>query len=379
MHSRFERRLRAVALATLTLLPIAASAATAFGEHLAVSGFGTLGFVRSDTDEARYVREQQARGAGKSFTPYVDSNLGLKVDAKAADWLTGTLQAVTEQRVSPELTTRIDWAFVAVKPLDGLVLRAGRLELPSFLVSDSRKVGYANNWLRPPNEVYGLDLLNGGLKGGDVTYRLPLSAGHTLSINALGGKSKITASEATAGGFIDVSEVRGLNVTWEGDWYSLRVGRVQGSPALAPFVWALLGLPASTKEVYSFTGYGATAEYGGVVFQAEYVTRRTRHLDSVVAADGWYAMAGYRFGSLLPYALHARKTAAAGSSQTPQRTTALGLRWDASSAAALKVQVERVDTRGTIGQSFLFQPAPGVTPGLTHPASTVSVAADFVF
>lgn len=379
MHSHNSGRLRAVAFAAWSLLPVAASAATPIGDHFSLSGFGTLGFVRSDSDEGRYVREQQARGAGKSFTPYVDSNLGVKVDAKAADWLTGTIQIVAEQRVSPKLTTRIDWALVAVKPLDGLVLRGGRLQLPSFLVSDSRKIGYANNWLRPPNEVYGLDLLNGGLEGADVTYRVPLFAGNSLSFNALGGKSKVIPSEAAVGEVIDVSKVRGINLTWEGSWYSLRIGRVEGTPALPALVWALLGLPGSTKEVYSFTGYGATAEYSGAVFQAEYVTRRTKHLNSVIAADGWYAMGGYRFGDLLPYLLRAEKNAAAGSNQAPQRTTALGVRWDAAPSVALKIQLERVDTRGTAGQSFSFPTNPGAPAAISRPASTVSIAADFVF
>ena len=45
--------------------------------------------------------------------------------------------------------------------------------LPTFLVSDSRKVGYGNPWVRPPVEVYSLNPIT-TLDGVDASYRLHL-------------------------------------------------------------------------------------------------------------------------------------------------------------------------------------------------------------
>lgn len=38
-------------------------------------------------------------------------------------------------------------------------VRLCRIESPTFLVSDVRKRGYANLWVRPPIEVYGVQPL----------------------------------------------------------------------------------------------------------------------------------------------------------------------------------------------------------------------------
>lgn len=355
--------------AALALAQPVAHAATQLTDSLTFSGFGTLGFVTADTDEGDFRRESQPAGARKNGSLNVDSNLGLQLSYKATDWLSATVQSLTMQRVSKDMTTHIEWAYLKATPIEGMSVRAGRMSLPNFLVSDSRRVGYANSWLRPANEVYGVDLLNGGLKGLELSYRLPVGS-NGLTITALGGTSGVEASTSS----IKVNSVRGLNAVWEGDGYSLRLGHVEGKPALDT---AMFG---GGVEVYKFTGIGASVDKNDFVLQTEYVLRRSALLGAMIDTNGWYVLGGYRIGSFLPYVQLAKAAPAGHSSAAKQKTTAVGLRWDAFSSAALKFQYEHVDTEGTAGYSFAT-PGTGGPGGLpvTKPVNALSVALDFVF
>ncbi len=368
------------AVATAVILGCGALSAQAdnkLSEYFTFSGFGTFAGVQTNSNEGLYVRETQPAGANKTASMMVDSNLGLQVTAKATDWLSATVQTLTAQRSTPELSTKIEWAFVKVKvkPIDGLTVRGGKFSLPNFLVSDSRRVGYANNTLRPSNEVYGLDLMNGGLTGADVSYRLPI-AGRALTITGLGGKS---SSVSRGGSSIDFKDVLGANLLWDGDWYTVRVGQVKGKPQLPESV-----RPASLGPLtYIFTGYGFTMDRANVVLQGEFVTRRADPASPFIDADGSYLMGGYRIGKFLPYAQIAKRKPVSGGSVAPQKSTSLGVRWDAFSSAAIKFQAERIDTDGSAGASFVTAQLPGFGPPryapITKPVNTLSVSLDFVF
>jgi len=339
-------------------------AATALGEHFTFSGFGTLGAVQTNSDQAQYVREEQVKGATKSASLMVDSNLGLQLTATANDWLSATVQTLTTQRHTDKLTTRFDWAYVKVTPIENLSIRLGKVALPNFLVSDSRRIGYANTALRPSNEVYGLDVLHGGLKGVDASYAIRLGGG-TLTARALAGKS----SYDTADLHLDVDKVRSFNLVWDGDWYTLRVVQTKAKPDVTPIAGP------GVNETYTFNGVGFTVDQSNVVLQGEYVQRRSSNFAALIAANAWYIQAGYRMGKWLPYASFAERKAAKNSVVGPQNTVALGARWDALSSAAVKFQLERVNPKNTAGASF----ANVVNGVISKPVTTMSVAMDFVF
>ena len=358
-------------------------AATPLGDHFSFSAFGTLGAVVTNSDEGQYIREFQAKGATKSPSALVDSNLGLQITGKANDWLSGTVQTLTAQRTEDRLSTRVEWAFVKVAPVEGLALRAGRFSLPTFLISDSRRVGYANTTLRPADDVYGLDLLNGGLKGVDASYRLPIG-GNSLTVTGSFGKSSYTNPRESFA-FLKMNKVSGLNMVWDGDWYTLRLGYVEAEPEFPAEFAAFLPPGTSLSDKYTFTGIGLSVDKNNVVLQGEYVQRRSKNFNQGVGADAWYMMGGYRMGPVLPYLQFSRRTPTSDAMDSvfPQSTKVVGLRWDAFASAAVKFQLERVDTKGTSGASFVtpvvdtpFGPIPAA---VTKPVTTFSVAVDFVF
>jgi hypothetical protein len=357
MNSTLSRISLAAALAAGSL---PAFAATPVGDYLSFSGFGTLGGALTNTDDAQFIRDRQAGGANKSGSLTVDSDFGLQLTATATPWLSATAQMLSLNRDGKSLSTEVEWAFVKVKPVNGLAIRAGRMSLPTFAVSDSRNVGYVNNWLRAPGEVYGLAML-GRLEGADVSYSAPVGA-TTLTVSALGGKSSILTPGGDA---LHVTGVRGVNVLWETEWATLRLGQIRSHvhvPALG------------IVDSYTFTGAGVTVDHDNIFAQAEFVKRRSSGASGVVDANGWYVMGGYRFDQLLPYASYASSKPhidAPYHLAGPQHTAAIGLRWDAAKSLDIKAQLERINTDGTPGVSF--------TGYATKPVTAVSLAADFVF
>lgn len=367
------------AAAVLAFGAAQASAATAIGEFTTVSGFGTTGLVVTDTDDAEFVRYGQESGADDRPEFKVDSNLGLQLDVRPRTWLSATVQLLTQQRNGENLDTNVEWAFVGVQPVDGLRARIGRTAMPVFAISDTRNVGFANTWVRPPNEVYGLALME-NLDGADLSYYLPVGDS-SLTFTALYGESEVTVFNTD----VEMKRVRGATVQWDSEWVSLRVAKIIADSQLDD-----LGIPGvSGDDRYEFTDIGVHVDRGNVVARAEYVTRSSETFSELVDADGWYVFGGYRFGNVLPYAIYAVTEPDAGVQpgqlSSEQSTIAAGVRWDAFSAATVKFQVDRVDTDDTRGISFLTDtftpPGTSLTVALPveDPVTVLSIAVDYVF
>jgi len=355
-----------------------AMATTQWGEHLSFSGFGTLGAVQTNSDEGKFGKDRQYKGgAEKSANFDVDSNLGLQVIGTATPWLSATVQVLASKRDKGHVEAEVEWAFVSVKPLESLSLRAGRMAAPVFAISDSRNIGYANTWVRAPNEVYALNVFR-RMEGLDLTYSTHLGP-FGVSATGFGGKTEFRAlGNAQATG----ESLKGLNLQLESDWVNIRIGRMQ-----TKVVIPTLG---ETGDPYTFSGLGVTVDRDNVVAQAEYVTRRSDKRGDATNADSWYVMGGYRIGKLLPYLI--RSSTKPEKPNTPilvsavQETTAAGLRWDAFSSAAIKFQVDRIDTQKSRGISFYTPSTPPVFPGgppgakpVTKPVTAISMAVDFTF
>ena len=148
-------------------------------------------------------------------------------------------------------------------------------------------------------------------------------------------------------------------------------------PSLAAFLPPGANL---ADEKYQFSGIGASVDRDNVLLQAEYVRRRSSLFNTMIGADAWYVFGGYRFGSVIPYIQRSiLKPESNTGIASAQKTTAIGARWDAFSSAALKFQLERVDTKGGQGISFITPTVGFAAAPVTKPVTVVSVAIDFVF
>lgn len=392
-------------LLALSLFGVAHAAAAADETSMfSLSGFGTLGWVRTNTDQAQYVVGGQPRGADKDGSGEVDTKLGVQVGAKFNSTFSATVQLLSKQNGKGNFDPGVEWAFAKAQLAPTVAVRLGRMGGPFFAVSDFRDVGFANTTLRPPSDVYNQVPVS-HFDGADVSYQIGTGLG-TVTAQLFGGRSTDTYQRTD----IELTKMVGFNTTLEMDGgLSLRVGYVTGdltvkSTSLNTLVNTLRATPFASvgnqmdpnKRKASFTGLGLTWDEGVWLVNAEYTMRRTETY--VADTDAWYLTVGRRFGSWTPYATYSQirtvdsnvvNTIQAANAQLAQlkaivdttvagqhrqqKTLAVGTRWDFARNFALKAQLEHLKPTGP---GFFTQIQSGYTGSSVN---VLSVAVDTVF
>lgn len=95
-----------------------------------------------------------------------DSLLGLQISSPLTEKISATGQVVA--RGSESYTAEAAWAYLTLDLSDSTKFRMGRFRTPFFLYSDFLDVGYAQHWIRPPEEVYALQF--DSIDGMDISY-----------------------------------------------------------------------------------------------------------------------------------------------------------------------------------------------------------------
>jgi hypothetical protein len=341
----------------------------ALSDMFTYTGFGTAGVARSDTKLAEYVIGNQMSGARENFDYKTDSKLGLQGTFAPTAWLSGTVQALSAEQDNFGIMTQIEWAYLNVQPISNLSIRYGKMELPLFLVSDSRNVGYTTTWLRAPDAVYGEALFD-TYEGGDITYKLQLGkyslTGHAL----LGAPNPVAQLAGPAYAQIFTGHhMYGYDVTADLNVVTLRASileldyRTYSSGAL------------NQDGKYHFYSVGVAYDRSNVIAQGEFIELRTG--DPTDAVNGWYVMGGYRLGKWVPYVIYANshQNQAAGGTvpETNGPTESAGVRLDLFRSVDFKAQFDHAK-QFDYGTPFI-----NVQPGFKNAANIFSLAADFIF
>lgn len=376
-------------VATLATVGACSQAALAEGgPEINFSGFGTLGFVSTNSDTAAFrngIRQDQ--GATESDTDLgVDSRVGLQANVKFNDTFSAVGQVLAMRR-DGEFAPSLEWLYGQAKVADWADVRLGRMVLPVFMMSDSRNVGYASHWLRAPQEVYAyypptsFDGVQGVFRHNmaDTNFTLQVSAGTSKADVSFNPGYQNPLTNAVLNGVLEYNKLYSFNLVAEhGNWTG-RFGYTVGSDTE-------VSLGGATVEAGKdkFTGLGLQYDNGSLLVLTEYVTRRwTTDLptgnDAFFDGDAYSISAGYRFGSVMPYVTTSTfkpKANALFFDKTPgnTRTNAIGVRWDFMKNVAFKAQVE--ETKGTIlGHILPIDP----TFNPRDKVRAISVAMDFVF
>jgi hypothetical protein len=158
------RRWRAHRSAVLigAVVPVASAAPSDDGavpdaSRWSLSGFGSVGVVaQSGADGLRLLRSSGQAAADGSASALPDSRLGLQLNWSQGTRWDGTLQAVAmDMPPGASATERIEWASIGYRPDPNARIRIGRTNADMFLYADSRNVGFALPWVRPPVDFYG--------------------------------------------------------------------------------------------------------------------------------------------------------------------------------------------------------------------------------
>ncbi|MGH8853028.1 MAG: hypothetical protein ACREWI_01995 [Telluria sp.] len=413
-------------IASLLALPLAAATAHAQDgagfPSVKISGFGTGALTWANTDKAEFARPNQAAGSSKDFRTGIDSNLGLQADMPVNSWLSLTAQGLVRKDAEESYGAELAWAFAKARISDEISVRVGRVGLPVFMISDYRNVGYANNMLRPPAEVYSQVPFN-SIDGADVVWQHSFGA-TTVSSQLAYGNVK---SPVAGGIHVKGKGIVALNVSAEHGPFTVRAGHasakvsIEDSASLNTLVGGLRAAGAgyrftqlttlasvieAKEKRASFSSLGLAMDWNNLVLQTEFAKRATKTYINDTTA--WYVMGGYRIGKFLPYFSHSklkidsavtntvpaacpagfpaactptmqalgagvRRLPNSGVGQGEQSTNSLGVRWDFAGSVALKAQVDRVKPNN--GSGLFVNPQPGFKDSVTVGA----VALDFVF
>ncbi|WP_254795483.1 porin [Arsukibacterium indicum] len=317
-----------------------------------------------------------------------ESLIALQVKSDLGDKLSVTAQLLGRGR--DDFDVGFEWAFISYELSDNMTINAGRLRTPFYKYSDFKDVGYAYDWLRVPQGVYGLgfDTIEG------LTFYRTAQIGSVdstlqLIFGGYDGNASLSGAQVSA----QIDNVTGI--TWElaKDAFSARFAYLTGktsidtSPVtLAPGftvgnlyqALAANGLtPLVTAididdESSNFIGVGLTYDDSDWIAVAEY-TRVEVENSFIATQKNWYVSLGKRFDGITPYISYERENNDAvvsiyqpytgvlppqllvpvqglvASQERDASTWNLGVRYDFHPSAAFKAQYSSEDS-DTTGQ-----------------------------
>ena len=411
-------RVAGTLLATLMLgglAPAFADSANPSTPNWSFSAFGTLGEVHSSEGEADFAQDvfdHSGAGYTRSWSPEVDSRLGAQATANLTAGLSAVLQIVSEQNYDGTYRPHVEWANIKYKITPDLAVRVGRIDLPTFLFSETRLVGYTYVWVRPPPEVYSLNPVETN-DGVDVSYRF--NAGDVKdTIRANYGRSNTQLPDHN--GSTEGRNSWGLTNTAEYGPFTVLL-TFQAShlttAGLDPLfdAFRMFG-PAGNAiaDQYNDDNKPVMVEQVGGMYDSGHwlVLSEWSHANThsfLGDQTAWYVTGGYRIGKFTPYVTYAEVRAlgspgpglpttglppasagfAAGldgalstvlESIAAQHTESAGARWDFAGNFDLKLQLDHTRL-GAHSTGELINIQPGLTPGTT--VNVASITVDFVF
>ena len=313
-----------------------------------------------------------------------DNLLGVQLSGTVSEKLTATVQLTS--RSENDYQVEAEWAYMSWQATENSKVRAGRLRTPFYMYSDFLDVGYAYAWISPPREVYYLPFNN--VDGIDFYTTSTLGSFDTSVQVYFGGFDD--ELDLDNNGTMEAADTRnqmGVAGTLGKDWWTLRAAYHQadlsidvtgvplpGFGTLGDFANYLTanGFADNANKLLveddtaTFAEVGLNIDTGRFVAALEYVEFEPE--DTLLSKNKrGYAMGGVRFGDWLIHltasqskdeASHpedgipvAPQTApiigalqAVAASQAIERDViTLGTRWDLTSGAALKFQIDDID------------------------------------
>lgn len=415
MRKLMELAPTAALLAAIGFGAVPAQADDASPAVFTFRGYGTLAVVHSSEDQADFLGGAVIdHGAGhtQSWSADVDSRVAAQLTAKFGSKLSAVVQVEAEQESEGKYAPNVEWANVKYQWTPDASIRVGRIVLPSFMVSDSRKVGYANPWVRPPVEVYSLVPITTS-DGVDASYRTFLG-GFRTTFQATYGQNDLELP--AGGGKAHARDGWGIVAVTERGAASARASFLQGNLTIdsfnklfdafrqfGPEGAAIADRYDAEGAIFRFLAVGVLYDPGKWFVMAEWGT--TKSASAVGDRDAWYVSGGYRFAKLTPYLTYSQGKAGSRTSDPGltvaayppavagtavalnaaldallklpvQSTIGAGVRWDFRKDFDLKLQFDH-SRRGAGSPGTLGNLQPGFRPGGSY--DLVTVAVDFVF
>lgn len=318
-----------------------------------VSGFasGAFGIANNDAGYAGYTTDGSY---------HEDSLFGVQATFKPSKQFEAAIQLVAKGELdwAPKVTS----AYIGYTFDNALKLRAGKLRLPLFMLSDYLDLGYAQPWARSPEEVYGRVPIT-SFTGIDANYEIELDDSY-INLQAFTGNEEMS-DESSAGGAGSVEDIVGLVTSWYDDYWTVRASYTVATVKDVNFSKMLIdtnqdGIPDTTisilpdidSESGSYASFGIRYEDENWLVMGE--ATQTRVDGYFSDSNAGYVTLGYHLNQVMPYVSLARLETVdneeresltgmhkiTSQSLTYQRNAySVGTRWDIQPGLAMKFDV----------------------------------------
>ncbi len=329
-------------------------------------------------------------GIGNKVGFESDSLVGLQLNASVTEDAEVVLQIVARGRPIQSSADKYElnatWAYLNYKFTDKLSIKAGRILVPVYMLSQYADVAYAYPWLKPPQEIYGgvpFPSSNGviGSLLVDLTDELQLELEPFLIANS----ADFSLSGLNIN--IELTNQVGLAANISNDWLKITALYTKGTLSfnkgnpiqLNP----LAGLPLpgggslllpGLKVPVTYISFGLRAEKNNFLVLAEYVKRQNPG-SYLPDSSSWYVLGGIRIDKFMPWVTYAQDTSINSNRLNilpvattlraimtrslflEQRSISGGIRYDFADNMAFKVSVTHITPLN--GSTGLFNVIPG--------------------
>jgi hypothetical protein len=343
-----------------------------------LGGFGTLGASHSSQTLGDYILDStQPKGAGRSGSWFAgnDSRLGAQLTANVTANLSGVVQVISEYQADGSYRPAVEWANVKYAFSPDAYVRIGRIALPTFLNSDSRKVGYSYPWIHPPVDLYRVVSITNS-DGIDAMYRFAIGEASN-AIKVINGKNTIDRPTSVS----ESQDMWGVFDTLE---YGPALFRFGYQKRIASSLNLLTGVQGGWVP-NSDLSIGASFDPGNWFVMSEWIQRK-----STTKLSAMYVSAGVRVDKFTPYITYSNNgrgsflpgfppptAASIVSANRSQSTASMGVRWDFMKHADFKLQYDQVKLSDNSNGYVANLPVNTVLFGSSF--HVISVVVDFVF
>lgn len=342
---------------SLVLLSSPAPAVETLG-NLKIGGFIRAGAAISDS-EAAYNKRINRDGY------FGDSQLGINLSAAiSTDWTAAAQLFASGGEHNFQLLA--DWSFVSYRPNDSLTFNFGKVKFPNNLIAEYYDIGIAYPWLRPPQEFYTSEEL-GAAHSNMKAFNGATAMAHTEIADV--DYSALAFVGESPGEHMPLKKMLGASLSAATDAFTVQASYHRGSAEQEE--------EGAERENMQMFSLGAMANWRDWILYTEWVKSTVSDAEKAGASAGYLTL-GRQFGSYTPFVTYSRLDK---ENNSEQKSVALGLKYQLSTASTFKIQIDRVEpTEGEANHHSPEKPA-GLFESMPERDSVnmIGIAYDFVF
>ena len=357
------------------------SANTMASDNVEINSFMTLGLATSSNDDGTYLNRINTHISLEN-----DSHYGINIRTEVHDRLTGAAQLLATSDKN-NFNVEAEWAYLSYKVTPDSSIRAGKLNLSTFLLSDYITVGSLYPWIRPPSEVYENNPMKNYL-GVEWLHITRFGSFAKLTSQFFVGSAQVQENSAT---LFQAQDGYGVNFQLDTESVTLRIGAITPEVVIEFTDLTNPGAPPAVFDnqdrALMYTA-GLSWDFSGFIGYSEYVKTEVDNQTQAFFPnqEGFYVTLGMQMGDFLPHVTYAKSDGEDYTGALPaalvatgaippnkQESVAFGIRYDIDDNIDFKVEY------------MVVEPEPGnfglntTAPSNGKDFNVISMAVDVIF